>query len=114
MSCLEDYCFILRDSPNRLADHAGSRELCDTIRFTGRTIAEFKAQVFSKHYLNTNRLKELANVNAEHTLTDKDLYVLYREEILGDDFEIEYCLNTHLEPLIVYVPADIDYAEFKL
>jgi len=53
-------------------------------------------------------------VNAEHTLTDKDLYVLHKEEILADDFEIEYCLNTQYEPLIVYVPQDIDYAEFKL
>lgn len=115
MSCLEDYTFILRDSPNRMADHNSARgEVIDTIRFTGRTVAEFKHQVFTKHYLSTNKLRELANVNAEHTITDKDLYVLHREEILADDFEIEYCTNTHLDPLIVYVPADIDYAEFKL
>jgi hypothetical protein len=37
----------------------------------------------------------MANVNSEHTITDKDLYVLHKEEILNDDFEIEYCLNTH-------------------
>ncbi len=43
MSCLEDYTFILRDSPNRMADHNSARgEVIDTIRFTGRTVAEFK------------------------------------------------------------------------
>jgi hypothetical protein len=106
MNCLEDYFYIVRDSPNRMADHFGGNkhEPVETIRFTGRTIAEFKTQVFTKHYLSTNKLKELANVNAEHTLTDKDLYVLHKEEILADDFEIEYCLNTQYEPLIVYVP----------
>ncbi len=95
MSCLEDYTFILRDSPNRMADQSHRGEVVDTIRFTGRTIAEFKNLVFAKHYLSTNKLREMANVNSEHTITDKDLYVLHKEEILNDDFEIEYCLNTH-------------------
>ena len=106
MSCLEDYSYIIRDSPNRMIDQGNgkSSEVIDTIRFTGRTVGEFKTLVFTKHYLSTNKLKELANVNAEHTITDKDLYVLYDEEIMADECEIEYCLNTRYKPLIVYVP----------
>ena len=42
-----------------------------------------------------------------------DLEVLYGNEILDNSHDIEYCINTVESPLVVYVPKDIDYAEFK-
>lgn len=39
--------------------------------------------------------------------------MLHGDDILEDKAEIEYCINTEQNPLVVYVPMDIDYAEFK-
>ena len=77
-----------------------------TVRFLGRTIGEFKHIIFHAHFISTK-------MASEKNITQKDLEVLHDGDILDDDFDIEYCINTHENPLVVYVPGDIDYAEFK-
>ena len=49
----------------------------------------------------------------EKNINVTDLEIIHGGEILEDRAEIEYCINTEYNPLVVYVPMDIDYAEFK-
>ena len=77
-----------------------------TVRFLGRTIGEFKHIIFHAHFISTK-------LASEKNITQKDLEVLHDGEILDDDLDIEYCIDTQENPLVVYVPGDIDYAEFK-
>ena len=101
MECLEDYCYLLREK----CVPAESLER-QTVRFLGRTIGEFKNQIFDLHYIQTGLASE-KNINVT------DLEIIHGGEILEDRAEIEYCINTEFNPLVVYVPMDIDYAEFK-
>ena len=101
MECLEDYCYILREKcvpAETLEKH--------TARFLGRTIGEFKLQIFDLHYKQTG-------LASDKNIQLCDLEIIHNGEILGDQAEIEYCINTETNPLVVYVPMDIDYAEFK-
>ena len=101
MQCLEDFSYILREKcvpAESLEKH--------TARFLGRTIGEFKQQLFELHYVQTS-------IASEKNIQLTDLEIIHNGEILGDTAEIEYCINTEQNPLVVYVPMDIDYAEFK-
>ena len=46
-------------------------------------------------------------------MTPKDLEIIYRSQILENDFDMEYCIDTLQSPLEIYVPLDISYDLYK-
>jgi hypothetical protein len=60
--------------------------------------------VFNQHYGHRALLLNI---------TPKDLEIIYRSQILENDFDMEYCIDTLATPLEVYVPLDISYDIYK-
>ena len=105
------------------------------IRFTGRKISEFKHEIFIKNFANLRKAITSSFSHQTHMeiqnginsaglgvqvaglgigcLTDRDLEVLYKGNILDNDDEMEYCFTHSTNPLIVYVPTDLTNEEFK-
>lgn len=73
------------------------------IRFTGRTASEFKQEIFNIE----------PAVQAVTNITFRDLELLYNNQILGDDDEMEYCLTTYEKPLLVFIPTELSMNEYK-
>ena len=46
-------------------------------------------------------------------ITPKDLEIIYRSQILENDFDMEYCIDTGSTPLEIYVPLDFNYDLYK-
>lgn len=95
---LEDYYFVIKE-------HAryNYSTVPQAIRFTGRKICEFKQEIFNRQFTG----------KADLNITDKDLEVLHSNCVLDNDDDLEYCLTTRENPLIIYVPTELTSTEYK-
>lgn len=89
---LEDYWYVIKE-------HARTNYMSRpaSIRFTGRKISEFKTEIFNRNFMGKLDL----------TISDKDLEILHKSEIMDNDDDLEYCITTKDYPLIVYIPTEL-------
>ena len=105
---LEDFFYTLRDDSvekkQRTHHQHHPQQPVYQIRFHQKTVAEFKTTIFNQHYGSRALVLQI---------TPKDLEIIYRAQVLENDFDMEYCIDTIQTPLQVYVPLDISYDIYK-
>ncbi|CDW88787.1 UNKNOWN [Stylonychia lemnae] len=101
-SVLEDFFYIIKEQTAR-ANHIPAPK---KIRFTGRKVSEFKSQIYNATFRNQNR--------PEFTLQALDLEIIHNGLILDNEDELEYCLTTYYNPLIIYVPSDFNQEQYRM
>lgn len=79
---LEDFFYILRDEQAKVKQE---KPIVYQIRFHQKTIAEFKTTLFNQHY---------AHKAMSLKINPRDLEVIYRQSILENEFDMEYCIDT--------------------
>ena len=78
---LEDFFYFLRDEQQKQKGKPTPYQ----IRFHQKTVAEFKTTLFNTHYGHRALMLNI---------TPKDLEIVYRNTILENDFDMEYCIDT--------------------
>lgn len=98
---LEEYYYVIKQQAR---DH---NHFPVSIRFTGRTVAEFKNEIFTVE----------GALNQQPNITYRDLELIYNDrrnmQIMNDDDEMEYCISTPENPLIVFLPTELTMNEYK-
>eukprot|EP00347_Sterkiella_histriomuscorum_P006217 403353614 len=98
---LEDYTYVIKEHARQ--NHPIYPRL---LRFTGRKVSEFKNEVYKQNLL-------YQKYDQTNMISPFDLEVMHNGQILENDDELEYCLTTQNNPLIIYVPTDFNTDEFR-
>lgn len=69
----------------------------------GRTVAEFKQEIFNIDPIFQN----LQNI------CSRDLELIFNKKLMNDNDEMEYCLSTPANPLVIFLPTELTMNEYK-
>ena len=98
---LEEYYYVIKQQARECSSYPVA------VRFTGRTVSEFKTEVFACE----------PSLHSVPNITHRDLELIYNDRwnqhILGEDDEMEYCITTPENPLIVFLPTELSMNEYK-